>query len=338
MAHAEDISSESDQTGQNKAWNYHPRLPIELAPFFDVPFKPNAAIHWLSGTWLRITPPVNHLLFALVVYLFFWPSTESMKALDWEWMTQIFVINFGVVLLLAGALHTYLYIFAQQETRLKFDIRPMEKSARFTFGNQVWDNVFWTLAIGIPIWTAWTILYFHWAATGELPVIESVGASPLWFFLFFIIIRFWQSFHFFWIHRLIHIPWLFKKVHHLHHRNVNIGPWSGLSMHPVEHFLYYSSLLIHFVLPSHPIHVIFHMFALNLGAVLSHAGFDKLIINGTEAAKAGSFFHQLHHRYFECNYGSEEIPMDRWFGSFHDGSGDATKRIRARKKLIFARK
>jgi len=108
-------------------------------------------------------------------------------------------------------------------------------------------------------------------------------------------------------------------------------------MHPAEHLLYYSSILIHFVLPSHPVHVIFHLFALNLGAVLSHAGFDKLIIRDTEVAKAGSFFHQLHHRFFECNYGSEELPLDRWFGSFHDGTNDASKRIRARKRLIFSR-
>jgi sterol desaturase/sphingolipid hydroxylase (fatty acid hydroxylase superfamily) len=46
----------------------------------------------------------------------------------------------------------------------------------------------------------------------------------------------------------------------------------------------------------------------------------------------------LHHRYFECNYGTAEMPWDRWFGSFHDGSEAATKRIRARKKLIFSRK
>ena len=51
----------------------------------------------------------------------------------------------------------------------------------------------------------------------------------------------------------------------------------------------------------------------------------------------GDFFHQLHHRYFECNYGSEEIPLDRWFGSFHDGTREATARIRARKKRLFAR-
>lgn len=47
----------------------------------------------------------------------------------------------------------------------------------------------------------------------------------------------------------------------------------------------------------------------------------------------GDFFHQLHHRYFECNYGTVEMPWDRWFGSFDDGTPEARQRIRSRMKL-----
>ena len=49
----------------------------------------------------------------------------------------------------------------------------------------------------------------------------------------------------------------------------------------------------------------------------------------------GDFFHQLHHRYFECNYGTVEMPWDRWFGSFHDGTAQATADTRARKKRMY---
>ena len=324
--------------GTSREWNFHPRLPITMSPVFDVPPRPKAALGWLAGTWLKRTPPVNHLIFAVVAYLAFWPSLESVRDAPWASAAQMLAVNFGAVLALAGGLHAYLYVFAGQKARLKFDVRPMEKSKRFTFGNQVWDNMFWSLASGVPIWTAWMVLYFVAAAHGWVPTLARISAAPIWFVLFFFGIRFWQSFHFYWIHRLIHIPWLFKNVHHLHHRNINVGPWSGLAMHPVEHVLYYSGILIHFVLPSHPIHVLFHLFALNLGAVFSHAGFDKVLVRDTEAVKAGSFHHQLHHRYFECNYGSEEIPLDRWFGSFHDGTSTATQRVRDRKKARFARK
>lgn len=278
------------------------------------------------------------MLFAIVAYWLFWPSTATMQQLALPWMLQILAINMAAVMILAGAMHTWLYVVAGQEMRLKFDVRPMQKSTRFTFGDQVWDNMFWTLVSGVPIWSLWMILYFYMASNGSVPILSTVAESPIWFVLMFFVVRFWQSIHFYWIHRLIHLPWLFRKVHHLHHRNINVGPWSGLSMHPVEHILYYSGILIHFVVPSHPLHVIFHLFALNLGAVYSHSGFDKLIVKNKEAIKAGSFHHQLHHCYFECNYGSEEVPLDRWYDTFHDGTGAATKHIRARRQRIFSQK
>lgn len=337
MATDENNTITNVPAGQSREWNFHPQLPISMSPVFDIPLKPKSALDWLVGTWLKLTPPVSHLIFALVATFALLPPLQAMQQFRWEWMVQLFAINFGAVLLLAGTLHCYLYVFGAQGMQLKFDARPMERHSRFTFGDQVWDNIFWTLVSGVPIWSAWVILYFYSVANDWLPNLQSFDESPVWFIALFFIIRFWQSFHFYWIHRLIHIPPLFKKVHHLHHRNINVGPWSGLSMHPIEHVLYYSGILIHFVLPSHPLHVMFHMFSLNLGAVYSHSGFNKLIVNRKETIKAGSFHHQLHHRYFECNYGSEEIPLDRWFHSFHDGTSAANKRIRERKKRIFAR-
>jgi len=338
MSHTETAGTKPEAAGSSRQWNFHPSLPITMSPVFDYPPRPKAALRWMLGAWLKITPPVNHLLFSLAAYWFLWPEMAVMQVFSAGWAAQIFAINLGATVILGTALHAYLYVFSAQQRRLKFDVRPMERSIRFTFGYQVWDNLFWTLVWGVPIWSAWMVLYFLVAAKGWVPTIESFFTGPIWFILLFFVIRFWQSFHFYWIHRLIHMPRLFKSVHHVHHRNVSVGPWSGLAMHPAEHVFYFSSILIHFVLPSHPIHVIFHMFSLSLGALLSHAGFDKVLFRDKEAIKAGSFHHQLHHRYFECNYGSEEVPLDRWFGSFHDGTAAATKRIRARKKLIFARK
>lgn len=47
--------------------------------------------------------------------------------------------------------------------------------------------------------------------------------------------------------------------------------------------------------------------------------------------------HYLHHRYFECNYGSLEIPWDKWFGSFHDGTVQANESMRERHKRIMGK-
>jgi sterol desaturase/sphingolipid hydroxylase (fatty acid hydroxylase superfamily) len=57
-----------------------------------------------------------------------------------------------------------------------------------------------------------------------------------------------------------------------------------------------------------------------LTAVTSHAGFDTLLVKDKNALSLGNFHHQMHHRYFECNYGNLEVPWDKVFGSFHDGT------------------
>jgi sterol desaturase/sphingolipid hydroxylase (fatty acid hydroxylase superfamily) len=102
-------------------------------------------------------------------------------------------------------------------------------------------------------------------------------------------------------------------------------------MHPVEHILYLSNVLLHLVLASHPIHFLFSLQVKTLLAPTSHAGFEKLAADAESqnGVPVGDFFHQLHHRYFECNYGEPELPFDNWFGTFHDGTSEATQNIRA---------
>jgi len=112
---------------------------------------------------------------------------------------------------------------------------------------------------------------------------------------------------------------LYKLAHALHHKNINVGPWSGIAMHPIEHLLYFSSVLIHFVVPSHPTHVLFHLYMESLNPTFSHSGFDGVFVKDKKRLEAGDFFHQLHHRHITCNYGTSEMPWDRLFGSFHDG-------------------
>ena len=43
-----------------------------------------------------------------------------------------------------------------------------------------------------------------------------------------------------------------------------------------------------------------------------------------------AYAHYLHHKYFEVNYGDALIPLDRWFGTWHDGSPEGEARMQAR--------
>ena len=48
-----------------------------------------------------------------------------------------------------------------------------------------------------------------------------------------------------YVNIFIPIKAVYKYVHSLHHRNTDIEPFAGLSMHPVEHLYYYR--LVNFV-------------------------------------------------------------------------------------------
>lgn len=105
-------------------------------------------------------------------------------------------------------------------------------------------------------------------------------------------------------------------------------------MHPLEHLFYYSCVLLHLLIPSHPLHVLFNLQHAALTPAGSHtgnrafhlyvvpsqcllAGYDGPVLNGL--LPQGSYHHFLHHRYYECNYGTEMLPFDVWFGTFRDG-------------------
>jgi sterol desaturase/sphingolipid hydroxylase (fatty acid hydroxylase superfamily) len=109
-------------------------------------------------------------------------------------------------------------------------------------------------------------------------------------------------------------------VHYLHHKNVNPNPWSGMAMHPVEIVLYFSVVLIHWIIPTHPFIFLFDLQHAALAPASVHHGFEGPILK--KKLPTGSYFHYLHHRYFECNYGAPVLPFDKWFGTFRDGLPD----------------
>jgi len=96
-------------------------------------------------------------------------------------------------------------------------------------------------------------------------------------------------------------------------------------MHPIEHVIWLSGVFIYAFISCNPLHIIFSQHLSILGAVVSHSGYEGLVIGQKRRMKMGDFFHQLHHRYYDCNYGTAEVPLDKWHGSFHDGTAEGAK-------------
>ena len=321
----------------SKEWNYHPELPLKDPSIFQWPPRAGFIARWVLRNWLVLSERMMILLVAIFSYYFLYPSLETAQTFAFGWVFQTWLVNMGMLIAVAGGLHWYFYIRRGQGKRLKFDPRNQARGNKlWNFSNQVHDNMFWSLTSGVAQLTGFQVVTMWMMANGYAPTI-TFAAHPIWFCLAVMLLPIWSAFHFYWVHRLLHVPFFYTNVHSLHHRNVNIGPWSGMSMHPVEHFIYLTSLCIHWVVASHPIHLIFHVIYQGPGAAMTHTGYEDLLVRDKRRLALGTFYHTLHHRYYECNYGNQEMPWDRWFGTFHDGTPQGTEETRARKKRMYAK-
>ena len=316
---------------RNKRGDWKPNKLAAYPPVFVWPAQPLAFLKWMFGYPGYILP--WNLLYGavgVVLWLFLTPSMDTMKSFSVGWIAYLLARNALVVFLFFGAFHLRLYMQRQQGTSFKFNGRwPSTDNSSFLFGNQNIDNVIWTFASGVPIWTAFEVVTLWAFANGYIPYV-SFAKHPVYCTALFFVVPILRDLHFYLAHRLIHSHALYHSVHKLHHNNVNPGPWSGLAMHPVEHMLYFSVVLLHWIIPSHPVHAIFNLAHAALAPAPGHAGFDKIVLADETAIDTHSYEHYLHHKFFECNYADGVIPIDKWFGTFHDGSKEAEERMNRR--------
>jgi sterol desaturase/sphingolipid hydroxylase (fatty acid hydroxylase superfamily) len=312
---------------------WKPDAALEPPPVYAWPPRPAGVVKWLFG-FPGFLWPWNALYAAIatLTWLFATPDLATMRTLAPGWIGFILARNLVLMLALFGAFHLRLHVTRGQGTDYKFTDRwQATDNPTFLFRRQVWDNMFWTIASGLPIWTAWEVVTLWMQSNGYLPTV-GWAEHPIWCAALMLFIPVWREAHFYAVHRLIHWPPLYRAVHSLHHKNVDPGPWSGLAMHPVEHLLYFSGVLLHWIVPSNGLHVIFHMQHLAFAPANGHSGFGRLKM-GEADFDSGAYWHYLHHRYFEVNYGSDLVPIDKWVGTFHDGSEAAGERMNARLKI-----
>lgn len=145
-----------------------------------------------------------------------------------------------------------------------------------------------------------------------------------WYFAFsFLWMYLLHDAYFYWMHRFMHIPSLYRKVHLIHHKSTNPSPWTAYAFHPLEAVIEAGIVpLIVFTLPVYRNGFFLFMLFQIIYNVYGHLGYElypknfhktwigKWINTGTA--------HNAHHKYFYGNFGLYTLIWDRLFGTLRE--------------------
>jgi len=174
---------------------------------------------------------------------------------------------------------------------------------------QIWREIGWSLLsaaiYGIPAgivawgWQArgWTLIYTRWDAYSlwYLPI------APL-------IYLFLHDTWFYWTHRLMHRPTLFRAMHAVHHASRPPTAWAAMSFHPYEAIT--GALVIPVLVFLVPIHVAMLgivLLIMTVMGIINHMGWEivprRIIHSRLGAWLITASHHHRHHEQYQCNFG-----------------------------------
>ncbi len=159
----------------------------------------------------------------------------------------------------------------------------------------------------------------------------------LYFFVSIVLAIFIHDAYFYFTHRLMHHPALFKHVHLVHHLSTNPSPWAAYSFHPFEAIIQglIGPILI-FALPMHFYAIIaFGIFQISYN-VMGHSSIELLPKGFTRSFMFWHntpTHHNMHHKFFNCNYCIYFNWWDRMFGTMHPKYDETFEEVTARDRI-----
>jgi sterol desaturase/sphingolipid hydroxylase (fatty acid hydroxylase superfamily) len=238
-----------------------------------------------------------------------------------------FILNYGIIALV------YLVVWVIFKKRFKnWRIQLKERVDAKQIKSELINSLF-TLMIS----TLTVVLIYFMKGLGLTKIYTDVNEYPKFFAIGgFFIFLFMDDAWFYWVHRLLHHPKIFKYIHRVHHESVDVNPFTSLSFHWVE-----SLLLTIWILP---VSLFFPMYVPAFGLlqiwglfdnIKSHLGYEffpswwnksigKLLTSSTH--------HNMHHSKFKGNYGVHFRIWDRLFGTEFKDYEETFDQIQVRKK------
>jgi len=227
----------------------------------------------------------------------------------------IFAFDLGRYLIAAGTMAAALYLLARPLAARRIrDINPPpgQRLAEFTASVRT-ALIFSIVGFGIQLGVSYGLLEIY-------PRVEDRG----WFYFFaslaLAIVA--QDTYFYWTHRAMHHPALFRWFHRRHHRSVQPTPWAAYAFDAPEAVV--QAVFLPLFLAAVPMHgaaiflFLMHMIVRN---VMGHSGYE-FMPRSLDRSEAWGWLnsvthHDLHHETFRWNYGLYFTWWDRWMGTEH---------------------
>jgi Delta7-sterol 5-desaturase len=160
--------------------------------------------------------------------------------------------------------------------------------------------------------------------------------SMVYFVLAFPLMAILHDTYFYWMHRLMHHPALFKIVHLVHHKSTNPSPFAAYAFHPLEAIVEAGIFLVFvFTMPVHLFHLLFFFLFMIVYNVYGHLGWE-LYPRGFSRHWLGKWIntsvnHNQHHQYFKGNYGLYFLFWDRLMGTIRKDYEERFEEVKSRK-------
>ncbi|MFI4974504.1 MAG: sterol desaturase family protein [Caulobacterales bacterium] len=172
-----------------------------------------------------------------------------------------------------------------------------------------------------------------WKHGGTLVYLDVSRYGIAWLFISALLFLVIQDTYYYWLHRLMHHPWLFRWVHAGHHRSRQPTPFASFAFDAAEAALSaWLPVALVFVIPIHPAVILILLTVMTIAAVLNHSGWE-LLPQGLVRGPVGAWLisathHSVHHTQYGKNFGLYFRVWDRLMGTDVMPPRDAAPRRR----------
>lgn len=253
--------------------------------------------------------------------------SEILQKPWWLNFFWLWVIILGRYALLAGIPYFVLFRF-WKTAPYRIDLQPLP-------AKQVWREFLWSVQTAAQFALGGLGLIWLWG-NGYAVLDSGAGPYGFWYLpLNFVLLVILHETYFYFTHRLLHRPALFRFAHYVHHQSKNPTPFAAFAFHPLEALVEAIALpMLALVVPSNLyVFLLFLLFMSVLG-VTNHLGFEFYPRRTAEHWFGrwwiGAVHHQQHHRRFSCNFGLYFSLWDRLMGTQSSDYEAVFREVKAR--------